>query len=408
MNTFESLGLQPGLLARLAQMGLSQPSPIQARAIPAALDGRDVMGLAQTGSGKTAAFALPLIQALTAPGAQRPQPKQARSLILAPTRELANQIADAVMEFAGDAKLKTTVVVGGAPIHPQIKRVGRGVDVLVATPGRLIDLLDRRALDLQETRRLVLDEADQMLDMGFIHALRRIAECLPQDRQTMLFSATMPKQMADLAKAFLRNPERIETDPPGQVASDIAQSVRFVAQGDKTRLLVDLLGGHPGRQALVFARTKRGVDRLTDALESAGFAVGGLHGDKRQRERERTIRAFRQGQIDVLTATDVAARGIDIPDVRFVYNYDLPNVPEAYVHRIGRTGRAGASGDAVAFCAMHEMDDLAAIQRTLGVELPVAGGAPWGPVGRPAGKRPGPAQKRHRPQQQRRRNARAA
>jgi ATP-dependent RNA helicase RhlE len=391
LSTFEALGLNARILARLAQMNITVPTPIQAEAIPAALQGQDVMGLAQTGTGKTAAFALPLLQGLEAMSGG-PFPKSARSLILAPTRELANQIADAIADFAGGARLKITVVVGGASIHPQIKRLARGVDVLVATPGRLIDLIERNAVDLSDTGYLVLDEADQMLDMGFIHALRQIAPLLPAQRQTMLFSATMPKQMAELARAFLTNPVRIETAPPGTTAENITQAVHFVLQSDKTRLLDTLLTEHTEELALVFARTKHGAERLMTQLERAGFAAGSIHGDKRQRERERTIRDFKDGRIRVLVATDVAARGIDIPDVRYVYNYDLPNVAENYIHRIGRTARAGANGNAVAFCAPHEMDDLRAIQKAVDLRLPVASGSEWRnekTASRPAGKRPG-------------------
>ncbi|MGZ0186923.1 MAG: DEAD/DEAH box helicase [Alphaproteobacteria bacterium] len=388
------MGLNPRLIAKLTQMQITEPTPIQAQAIPVAMEGRDVMGLAQTGTGKTAAFAVPLIQSLEASGG-RPFPKTARSLILAPTRELANQIADALASFAGGANLKVTVVVGGASIHPQIKRLGRGVDILVATPGRLMDLLERGAVDLSQSHHLVLDEADQMLDMGFIHALRQIAPLLPDDRQTMLFSATMPKQMAELARAFLKDPVRIETAPPGTAAENITQSVHYIAQGQKTALLIDLLNQHKDQLALVFARTRHGTERLMHQLGQAGFATDSIHGDKRQRERERTIRDFREGRIRVLVATDVAARGIDISDVRYVYNYDLPNVAENYVHRIGRTARAGAEGNAVSFCAAHEMAELRGMQKAVNHAIVVAGGDEWRTGRPPQGKRP----QQKRPQQ---------
>jgi len=370
------MGITPRAFERLAQAGITVPTPIQAQAIPHALAGKDVMGLAQTGTGKTAAFALPLIHALETSGAKA-GPKAVRSLILAPTRELANQIADAITSLAIGAKLKVGVVFGGASIFAQTKRLSRGTDILVATPGRLMDLLDRRALTLDAAEFLILDEADQMLDMGFLHALRQIAPLLPAKRQTMLFSATMPKQMAEVAATFLKNPVRIETARPGIAADKITQSVHFVEQGTKPRLLRDLLNAHPGERALIFARTKHGAERMMTQLVRDGYPAGSIHGDKRQRERQRTLDDFRSGHILVLVATDVAARGIDVPDVRYVYNFDLPNVAENYVHRIGRTARAGNDGAAVALCAPHEMDDFVAIERTLGTTIPVGSGTPW-------------------------------
>jgi len=370
------MGLTTRALSNLATAGISEPTPIQAKAIPEALNGRDVMGLAQTGTGKTAAFALPLINALERQD-MRARPKAARSLILAPTRELANQIADAIAGFAAGARLKVGVVVGGVSIFAQKKRLGRGTDILIATPGRLIDLLEQKAVVLDDASYLVLDEADQMLDMGFIHALRKIAPLLPAKRQTMLFSATMPKQMAELAAAFLKDPVRIEVSPPGMAADKVDQSVHFVHQGDKLSLLKQMLDGHKAELALVFARTKHGAERLKTQLERDGFFAGSIHGDKRQRERAKTLDEFRARKLTVLVATDVAARGIDISDVRHVYNFDLPNVPENYVHRIGRTARAGAEGHAISFCAMHEMDALASIERAMKQAIPVGGGAPW-------------------------------
>ncbi|MEQ9123174.1 MAG: DEAD/DEAH box helicase [Alphaproteobacteria bacterium] len=389
---FEEMGLGPRALAGLAKLGITEPTPIQTQAIPPAMAGRDVMGLAQTGTGKTAAFALPLIHALESRDI-RVQPKTVRGLVLAPTRELANQIADAMAGFAAGGRLKIGVVVGGSSIFAQTKRLARGTDILIATPGRLIDLIERKAVDLSGTGHLVLDEADQMLDLGFIHALRKIALLLPAKRQTMLFSATMPKQMAELAKAYLSDPVRVEAARPGMVADKIDQSVHFVHQGDKLGLLKNMLEDHKAELALVFARTKHGADRLATQLEREGFFADAIHGDRRQRERERTLAAFREKRLTVLVATDVAARGIDIPDVRHVYNFDLPNVPENYVHRIGRTARAGADGRALAFCAPHEMDLLEAVEKSLGQGIPVAGGAPWRaqrqkPQGRPAGRKP--------------------
>ena len=373
---FDMLGLSPRLVAKLAELGLKTPTPIQKQAIPHAMNGRDVMGLAQTGTGKTAAFGLPLIHALTGAGV-KPAPKTAHGLVLAPTRELAKQIADNLSAFTKGSHLKVALVVGGLSINKQTEVMKRGADLLIATPGRLIDLIDRRAISLSETRFLVLDEADQMLDLGFIHALRRIAPLLASERQTMLFSATMPKQMAELASAYLSDPVRVEVARPGQTADKVTQAVHFVAQPDKQDLLVKLLDAHRNDLALVFSRTKHGAEKLMKNLERAGYAAGSIHGNKSQGQRDRAIKAFKSGEIRVLVATDVAARGIDIEGVGYVYNYDLPNVAENYVHRIGRTARAGRAGKAVAFCAPTEMSELKAIQKIVGQTIPVVGGTPW-------------------------------
>ena len=377
------MGLPAHLLTRLAAMGLSEPTPIQGRAIPEALQGRDVMGLAQTGTGKTAAFGLPLVAQMLEYG-RKPAQKTVRGLVLAPTRELANQISETLRALVEGTPLKVGYVVGGQSINAQIKRLERGTDILVATPGRLLDLLDRRALSLESCDFLVLDEADQMLDLGFIHALRKIAALLPSERQTLLFSATMPKQMNEIAQSYLNNPVRIEVTPPGKAADKITQSVHFIAKAEKTNLLIELLDTHRDELALVFARTKHGSDRLMKALERAGFATAAIHGNKSQGQRDRALAAFKSGDILVLVATDVAARGLDIPDVKHVYNYDLPNVPDAYVHRIGRTARAGKDGSAIAFCAPDEMGELKAIQKVMKMSIPVASGRPWEVMDDPA------------------------
>ena len=376
MMDFDMLGLAPRLIAVLKEQGITDPTPIQTQAIPHAMNGRDVMGLAQTGTGKTAAFGLPMIHALMKAGV-KPNPKAVRGLVLAPTRELAKQIADNLTAYTKGSHLKVALVVGGAGITAQTKRLAGGVDLLVATPGRLIDLLDRRAVRLDETVYLVLDEADQMLDMGFIHALRRIAPLLAKDRQTMMFSATMPKLMSELADAFLTDAVRVQVNPPGQAVKKIAQSVHFVAQAAKTDLLVDLLDKHRDELALVFGRTKHGCEKLYKTLEAKGFAAASIHGNKSQGQRERAIEAFKAGKVRVLVATDVAARGIDIPGVRHVYNYDLPNVAENYVHRIGRTARAGADGSAIALVAPDEMIELQDIEKEMKETIPVASGRPW-------------------------------
>jgi len=374
---FETLGLQPRLVSQLKAQGIVTPTPIQVKAIPHGLAGRDVMGLAQTGTGKTAAFGLPLIHTLMALGVA-PAANCTAGLILAPTRELAKQIADALSAFTRGTHLKVALVVGGVSLNKQINTMKRGSDLLIATPGRLMDLIDRRAVYLDNTRFLVLDEADQMLDMGFIHALRRIAPLLPRERQTMMFSATMPKLMAELSAQFLTDPVRVEASPPGVPADKITQSVHFVQQNAKNDLLIRLLGNHKGERSLVFSRTKHGAERLMKKLVASGFNAASIHGNKSQGQRDRAIAEFKTGYTTVLVATDVAARGIDIPDVKHVYNYDLPNVAENYVHRIGRTARAGASGRAIAFCAPEEASELRAIQKVLKKDIEVASGKSWG------------------------------
>lgn len=370
------MGLPKRLVTRLTDMGLTEPTPIQARAIPEALNGHDVLGLAQTGTGKTAAFGLPLVT-LIGELDGKPLPKSVRALVLAPTRELAGQIAENLKAYTQGSPMKVALVVGGQSINVQSKRLERGIDILVATPGRLLDLLDRRALRLDEARFLVLDEADQMLDLGFIHALRKIAGMLPEDRQTMLFSATMPKQMNEIANAYLKSPRRIQVSPPGKAADKVTQEVHFVAKAAKTDLLKDLLDKHRDERALVFGRTKHGCEKLMKLLVAKGFSATSIHGNKSQGQRDRAITAFKAGDIKILVATDVAARGLDIPDVRHVYNYELPNVPDAYVHRIGRTARAGKDGAAVAFCAPDEMELLLDIEKTMKISIPVASGRPW-------------------------------
>mgnify|MGYP001813720017 CR=1 FL=1 len=371
---FNELGLNARIVCRLESLGLTQPTPIQTKAIPYALQGRDILGIAQTGTGKTAAFGIPLVLALTNTH-EKAMPKTARGLILAPTRELASQIVQSLQGLTKD--LRITLVVGGKSINAQAQKLARGTDILVATPGRLIDLMDRGSIDLGQTRFLVLDEADQMLDIGFIHALRRIAPMLSTDRQTMMFSATMPKAMAELSRQYLDKPMRIEVSPPGKVADKITHSVHFVAKDQKQELLVELLDAHRHDRTLVFSRTKHGAERLMKKLERAGFAATSIHGNKSQGQRDRAIAAFKAGSVRVLVATDVAARGIDIPGVGHVYNYDLPNVPENYVHRIGRTARAGHSGRAIAFCAADEVKELKAIEKVLGMRVEVAGGRAW-------------------------------
>lgn len=370
------MGLPPKLVAQLAAIGVTAPTPIQKQAIPHALNGRDVMGLAQTGTGKTAAFGAPLVAQLVRSGG-RPAPGSARGLVLAPTRELAGQIRDNLRAYAKPYPLRIEMVVGGQSINAQVKRLERGTDLLVATPGRLLDLMGRAALHLRDTVFLVLDEADQMLDMGFIHDLRKIAEALPETRQTMLFSATMPKQINELAQSYLNRPIRIEVSPPGKPADKVSQELHFIAKAEKTALLTEMLKEKGAERALVFTRTKYGSERLAKALSKAGFAASAIHGNKSQNQRDRALAGFTAGEIGVLVATDVAARGLDIPDVAYVYNFDLPNVAENYIHRIGRTARAGRDGAAIAFCAPDEMAELRDIEKAMGRRIPVASGRPW-------------------------------
>ncbi|KIN72830.1 putative ATP-dependent RNA helicase [Sulfitobacter guttiformis KCTC 32187] len=376
MSDFDMMDLPSSLVKRLAAMGLKDPTPIQKQAIPHGLNGRDVMGLAQTGTGKTAAFGIPLIaQMLQMEG--RPNPKSVRGLVLAPTRELATQISVNLRSFAEGTAIKVAMVVGGQNINTQIKRLHPGVDILVATPGRLLDLMDRRAVRLDEAKFLVLDEADQMLDMGFIHDLRKISQVIPKSRQTFLFSATMPKLMNEIANSYLQSPIRIEVSPPGKAADKVTQEVHFIAKAEKKALLVELLEKHKDERALVFGRTKHGCEKLMKDLVKEGFEAASIHGNKSQGQRDRAIEAFKKGDITVLVATDVAARGLDIPDVKHVYNYELPNVPDNYVHRIGRTARAGKDGAAIAFCAPDEMAELIDIQKVMGIRIPVASGRVW-------------------------------
>ena len=371
-NAFVALGLSVKVVRPLAVLGISQPTPIQTQAIPLVLAGHDVMGLAQTGTGKTAAFGLPLVDRLMADG-ERPAPQSVRALILAPTRELVNQIADNLRNYVRKTPVWVSSVVGGQSIKAQIKHLAGGTDILVATPGRLLDLVERKAVKLETARYLVLDEADQMLDLGFIHALRQIAKLLGTPRQTLLFSATMPPEVATLSKAYLNDPVRVEVSPPGKAADKVAQSVHFVHAKGKADLLKTLLAERENDLSLVFARTKHGAEKLMKHLVASGFAAASIHGNKSQGQRDRALKAFKTGEVRILVATDVAARGIDIPGVSHVYNFNLPEVPENYVHRIGRTARAGRDGLAVAFCAPDERKLLNQIERLMSIEIEVAG-----------------------------------
>ena len=374
MTTFHDLGLSKTIVATLSALGFEKATPIQEKAIPLVLEGSDLIGLAQTGTGKTAAFGLPMIEKLLA-DARRPDPRNIRALILAPTRELVNQIADNLRDFVKKTPLRVVTVVGGASINKQSEMLSRGTDILVATPGRLLDLVNRKSVTLTQARYLVLDEADQMLDLGFIHDLRKISKMVPKNRQTLLFSATMPKLIGELAGEYLVNPKKVEVTPPGKAADKVEQYVHHVPGKDqKAQILRKTLTDNPDGLSLVFSRTKHGAEKLMKHLDHIGFKAASIHGNKSQGQRERALKAFRDGEIRVLVATDVAARGIDIPGVTHVYNYDLPEVPDAYVHRIGRTARNGRDGIAIAFCTPDEAHLLRDIEKLMGIQITVASG----------------------------------
>jgi ATP-dependent RNA helicase RhlE len=373
MTTFADLGLSQPVLQALDMKGYNTPTPIQSQAIPPVLKGRDLLGIAQTGTGKTAAFMLPSIDRLRE--ADRPIPfKSCRMLVLAPTRELAVQIADSAKDYGALAGLKVQCIVGGTSVGKDRNKLHRGTDILVATPGRLLDLIDQKALNLNGIEVLVLDEADQMLDLGFIHALRKIRELAPKDRQTLFFSATMPKAIKELVSGYCNNPVQVSVTPESTTAERIDQYLFMVQQDEKLSLLQMILQRRhrvPGEfeRILIFTRTKHGADRVVKKLSHAGIESNAIHGNKSQPQRQRALDEFRKARVPILIATDVAARGIDIPGVSHVINYELPNVPEQYVHRIGRTARAGRDGIAIAFCAEDERAYLKDIRKVTGAEL---------------------------------------
>jgi ATP-dependent RNA helicase RhlE len=362
LQNFSDLGLSARILDALAAEGYAAPTPIQFQAIPPVLGGRDLCGIAQTGTGKTAAFALPILQRLAAVS-RRAAPQTCRALVLSPTRELASQIADSFRAYGARTPLSTAVVFGGVPIGPQRQKLARGLDILVATPGRLLDLIDTRSLTLSSVEVLVLDEADRMLDLGFIHALKRIVKLLPRQRQTLLFSATMPRPIALLAEDYLNDPVKVVVAPSATTVERVEQEVVFVPSDRKRDLLATLLRDPVFARVLVFTRTKHGADRVVRHLVSAGIEATAIHGNKSQPQRERALAGFRDGQTRVLVATDIAARGIDVDAVSHVVNFELPNVPEDYVHRVGRTARAGAAGTAIAFCSDEERPYLRDIEK---------------------------------------------
>ncbi|PHR62862.1 MAG: DEAD/DEAH box helicase [Robiginitomaculum sp.] len=368
MNNFSELGLSEPLLRAVSAEGYTQATPIQAQVIPAMLDGRDIVGIAQTGTGKTAAFVLPLLhQHQQMHG--RPGPKACHALILAPTRELAAQIAESIRSYGQFIHHSVTVVVGGVRPAQQIKALSKGVDIVVATPGRLEDHVANGKFRLDKTKTIILDEADQMLDLGFMPAIRRIMGKLPAQRQTLLLSATMPKQIRQLAGDFLNNPLEISVAPQSRPIERIDQRVYFAEKPAKRKLLTKLLSDDDVRHAIVFTRTKHGANKVVQNLEKDGIAASAIHGNKSQNQREKTLAAFRSGQINVLVATDIAARGIDVDDISHVINFELPNIAESYVHRIGRTARAGKSGVAISLCNGEERKHLFQIEKLIGKKI---------------------------------------
>ena len=367
--SFPALGLAEPILRALTEARYATPTPIQSAAIPVALAGRDLVGIAQTGTGKTAAFALPILNHLAA-APRRPAAKACRVLVLSPTRELSVQIADCFKTYGRHLRVSTGLVIGGVPMGGQIRALARGVDVLVATPGRLIDLCRNRAVVLDQVEFLVLDEADRMLDMGFIHDVRRIVVLLPRKRQTLLFSATMPNEIAKLADEMMSDPARVGVAPPASTVAQVDQRLVYVARADKPGLLANILKAEPIDRALVFTRTKHGADKVVRALAQFGINAAAIHGNKSQGQRQRVLAGFRRGEVRNLIATDIAARGIDVAGISHVINYDLPNIPESYVHRIGRTARAGNAGVAISFCGPDEVPFLRSIERLIRREIP--------------------------------------
>ena len=366
--SFTTLGLSEALLKAVAEQGYDTPSPIQAKAIPAVLEGRDVMAAAQTGTGKTAGFTLPLLHRLSK--GHPAKANQVRALVLTPTRELAAQVAESVEAYGKHLNLRSTVVFGGVKINPQMMRLRKGVDILIATPGRLLDLHQQNAMSFHQLEVLILDEADRMLDMGFIHDIRRILKALPSKRQNLMFSATFSEDIRDLAKTIVNNPVEISVTPRNSTAVTVTQWIHPVDKNQKRHVLVELINQHGWEQVLVFSRTKRGANRLAEFLEKNDIQAAAIHGNKSQGARTRALSEFKSGKLRVLVATDIAARGLDIEQLPQVVNFDLPEVAQDYVHRIGRTGRAGATGQAVSLVSADEIQQLQDIERLIQALLP--------------------------------------
>jgi len=375
--SFENLKLIEPILKALKTEGYTAPTPIQAQAIPIVLNRRDLLGCAQTGTGKTAAFAIPILQILHNERLQHKEQKTIKALILTPTRELAIQIDESFAAYGKHTGLKHLVIFGGVSQHHQVETLKKGIDILVATPGRLLDLVNQRFVHLEHVKILVLDEADRMLDMGFVHDVKKVIAKLPQKRQTLFFSATMPKEIQALANTILTNPEKVEVTPISSTADTIQQGVYFVEKNDKKSLLIHILKDKTIETALVFTRTKHGADKVVKDLSRAGITAEAIHGNKSQNARQRALTNFKSRTTRILVATDIAARGIDVDELTHVINFELPNIPETYVHRIGRTGRAGLSGIALSFCDAEEGEFLQDIHKLIGKPIPVVTDQPY-------------------------------
>jgi len=375
--SFEELNLIEPILKALKTEGYTNPTPIQEQSIPIILERKDLLGCAQTGTGKTAAFAIPILQILEGGKIYDKGPRAIKCLILTPTRELAIQIGDSFTAYGRHTGMKHTVIFGGVSQGSQVSALKSGVDILIATPGRLLDLINQKFVQLHYLKIFVLDEADRMLDMGFIHDVKKLITKIPQKRQTLFFSATMPDEIQKLANTILVNPEKVEVTPVSSTADTIEQSLFFVEKNDKKKLLIHILNDKSIKSALIFSRTKHGADKITKDLVKAGIKTEAIHGNKSQNARQKALSNFKSGQIKALIATDIAARGIDIDELSHVINFELPNVPETYVHRIGRTGRAGSSGIAYSFCDEEEMEYLKDIQKLIGKEIPVIDDQPY-------------------------------
>ena len=377
---FSDLSLIDPILKALAEEGYTTPTPIQEQAIPTLLNRRDLLGCAQTGTGKTAAFAIPILQLLDEERSKNPNaPRRIKTLVMTPTRELAIQIAESFAAYGRHLKLRHTVIFGGVSQHSQVNSLKAGVDVLIATPGRLLDLMNQGFISLRDVQFFVLDEADRMLDMGFIHDVKKVIAKLPERRQSLFFSATMPPDVAKLADTILRNPANVEVTPVSSTADTIAQALYFVGRDDKRKLLVHILDDQKIKSALVFARTKHGADKVVKDLLKAGIGAEAIHGNKSQNARQRALSNFKSRETRVLVATDIAARGIDVDELSHVINYELPNIPETYVHRIGRTGRAGHDGIALSFCDEEETEYLRDIHKLIGKRVPIIENHPFPP-----------------------------
>ena len=375
MTNFESLGLCNDILKAIKNEGYHRPTPVQELAIPLLIGGRDVLGVAQTGTGKTAAFALPVLEKLSF--SKSPGKRNIRALILSPTRELAAQIDQRFYVYSKYVDIRHMVIFGGVGQKPQVQSLRKGIDVLVATPGRLLDLIQQGYVNLDYVEFFVLDEADRMLDMGFIRDIKKILKILPKNRQNLLFSATMPSKIADLANSFLNNAEMVDLSPKEITVERIDQAILFVRKEDKIKLIIDIIKDNQVERGIIFTRTKHGANRLVKKLDRANISALAIHGNKSQGARTRALSLFKNGSTPLLVATDIASRGIDVDDVSHVFNYDLPNEPESYVHRIGRTARAGKGGTAYAFCDESESGYLVGIERLIDKKIPVIDGHPY-------------------------------